>query len=201
MDAQVSFLGLCNRETPLICVRLPQTMTYDDGALLEPLAVACHAVRRAGVTSASTCLIMGAGAVGLLCAAVARSNGCSCIAICDIDKRRVDFAVKEGFAEVGWSSTPTRGADINEDLANARKLAEQIGTQVWPMGDNVGKLQVTFECTGVPSCVQTSIYVRISSGIHKWLLTPLPGYKIRRASDVGRYGHAQIHAAHIRMFK
>lgn len=135
-------------------------MTFDDGALLEPLAVACHAVRRAGVTSTSTCLILGAGAVGLLCAAVARFNGCSRIVMCDIDKRRIDFAVQEGFAEAGWCSTPTKGTDIQEDLANARTLADEIGAQVWPGGGNVGKLQVTFECTGMPSCVQTSIYVR-----------------------------------------
>ena len=173
-------------------------MTFDDGALLEPLAVACHAVRRAGVTPNSTCLVLGAGAVGLLCAAVARFNGCSHIAICDIDKRRVDFAVQEGFAEVGWTSTPKRGADIQEDLANARTLADEVGAQAWPAGGNVGKLHVTFECTGMPTCAQTSIYVRPRNvSPHTVFNTFFPGYQIRWTRHAGWNGHTELHTAHL----
>lgn len=139
--------------------RLPDVLSFDDGALLEPLAVACHAVRRAGMGAGSTCLVMGAGAVGLLCAAVARSRGCPRIVICDIDKRRIDFAVKEGFAEVGWTSTPKKSTNVEEALAHACELANDVGSQVWPDGGGVGKLHTVFECTGVPSCVQASIYV------------------------------------------
>ena len=139
--------------------------------------------------------------MGLLCAAVARSHGCSRIAICDIDKRRVDFAVKHGFAEVGWSSTPKRGADIDEDLAIARTLADQIGSQTWPTGESAGKVNVTLECTGVPSCVQTSIYVSLPPLSQTHILTSPPGNQIRRTSNVSRHGHAQLRATHIGMLK
>jgi L-iditol 2-dehydrogenase len=121
--------------------------------------VACHAVRRAQVVSESTCLVIGAGAVGLLCAAVARFKGCAKIAICDIDKRRVDFALENGFAEIGLTVQRLSASNIEEELANARTLAQALGDLTWPVGDSAGRFSIVFECTGVPSCVQSSIYV------------------------------------------
>lgn len=55
--------------------RIPDTLSYADGALLEPLAVAIHSVRKAAAKPGATCLVIGAGAVGLLCAAVAKISG------------------------------------------------------------------------------------------------------------------------------
>jgi len=103
-------------------------LNFDDGALLEPLAVAFHAVRRAQIVPASTCLVFGAGVVGLLCAAVARFKGCSHIAMCDIDQHRVEFALQQGFAEVGWTVARRNASDIEEQLANAQILASEIGS-------------------------------------------------------------------------
>jgi L-iditol 2-dehydrogenase len=143
----------------LILVRLPASFRFEDGALLEPLAVACHSVRRAGIKPGSSCLIVGAGAVGLLCAAVARFRVCKQIVISDIDSRRVNFTVQESFAEVGYTSTPKRAGTVDEDLTNGRGLASEIGSQLWTDGSSVGRLNATFECTGVPGCVQASIYV------------------------------------------
>lgn len=127
--------------------------------MLEPLSVACHAVRRAQVVPESSCLVIGAGAVGLLCAAVARFKGCSKIAICDVDKRRVDFALQNGFAQIGMIVERQVAINIEEELANARALARNLGDLVWPDGGSAGQFSVVFECTGVPSCVQSSIYV------------------------------------------
>ena len=121
--------------------------------------MACHAVRRAQVVPASSCLVIGAGAVGLLCAAVARFKGCSKIAICDIDKRRVDFALQNGFAQIGLTVERRVATNIEEELANARALARDIGDLIWPESGSAGRFSIVFECTGVPSCVQSSIYV------------------------------------------
>ena len=136
-------------------------MTLDDGALLEPLAVACHAVRRAQVVPASTCLVYGAGAVGLLCAAVARSKGCSRIAICDIDEMRVNFALQHGFADAGAVVPRRKATNVEEEMENARALARDLGSLDLHGGGPLGKASVVFECTGVPSCVQSSIYVSV----------------------------------------
>lgn len=83
-------------------LRLPDSISFDAAALLEPLSVAIHAVNRAQPTPGSTALVIGAGAVGLLTAAMARQSGCSTVTIADVDQGRVDFAIAKGFATHGF---------------------------------------------------------------------------------------------------
>lgn len=107
----------------------------------------------------ATVLILGAGAVGLLCSAVAKLKGASKVVIADIDAGRLDFAVQNGFADASFTVPMKRGQDIDENLAIAKETAASVGK----VGD-IGEVDVTFECTGVPSCVQAGIYVsRLSS--------------------------------------
>jgi L-iditol 2-dehydrogenase len=105
------------------------------------------------------CLVLGAGAVGLLCAAVAKVEYKSPVVIADVDKGRVAFALEHGFADVGFVVDPKKGETIESRLLVAKNLAIQIGKQQWPEGEEVGQVDHVFECTGVESCVQTSIYV------------------------------------------
>lgn len=82
--------------------RLPDHVSFEAAALLEPLSVAIHAVNRACPTPGSTALVMGAGTVGLLTAAMARQSGCTDVTIADVDAGRVDYALKHGFATHGY---------------------------------------------------------------------------------------------------
>ncbi|KAL2024601.1 hypothetical protein VTK56DRAFT_7644 [Thermocarpiscus australiensis] len=84
------------------CHKLPDNISFDSAALLEPLSVAIHAVNRANPAAGSTALVLGAGAVGLLTAAMARQSGCSTVTIADVDQGRVDFAIAKGFATHGY---------------------------------------------------------------------------------------------------
>ncbi|RYO92899.1 hypothetical protein DL762_001390 [Monosporascus cannonballus] len=84
------------------CYKLPDHISFDAAALLEPLSVAIHAVNRASPTPGSTALVIGAGTVGLLTAAMARQSGCTTVTITDIDAGRVDYALKKGFATHGY---------------------------------------------------------------------------------------------------
>lgn len=59
-------------------------------------------MNRAQPTPGSTALVIGAGAVGLLTAAMARQAGCSTVTIADVDQGRVDFALAKGFATHGY---------------------------------------------------------------------------------------------------
>ena len=61
--------------------RLPDNVSYDEGALLEPLAVGVHACRRAGVTLNSKVLICGTGTIGLVCLLTAKACGASEIVV------------------------------------------------------------------------------------------------------------------------
>ena len=59
----------------LLFYRLPDHVSYDEGALLEPLSVGVHACQRAGVTLGSRVLVCGAGPIGLVCMLTAKASG------------------------------------------------------------------------------------------------------------------------------
>ena len=61
--------------------RLPDHVSFEEGALLEPLAVGVHACKRAGVTPGDKVLVCGAGPIGLVCMMVARAQGAASIVI------------------------------------------------------------------------------------------------------------------------
>lgn len=84
------------------CHKLPDHVSFDAAALLEPLSVAIHALNRARPEPGSTALVLGAGTVGLLTAAMARQSGCTAVTICDVDQGRVDYALARGFATHGY---------------------------------------------------------------------------------------------------
>ncbi|RWA05537.1 hypothetical protein EKO27_g9566 [Xylaria grammica] len=141
--------------------KLPEALSLEHGALIEPLSVAMHARARAGLEGGkgegSTVLILGAGAVGLLCGAVAKVAGAKTIVIADILPERTDFAVDNGFAHAKFTVPIARPQTIEEKLAYAQDLAEKI-KEVQVGGESVGEVDITFECTGVESCMHTAIY-------------------------------------------
>ncbi|KAI2626742.1 GroES-like protein [Hypoxylon sp. NC1633] len=145
------------------CYKLPDSVSLDEGALLEPLSVAIHAVRRARVKPGLNALVLGAGAVGLLTAAMLRVEKAAKITIADIEGRRVDFATQNGFADVGVTVPRTRPkTDATEDrLALAQETAK-----ILTRGDGASEVpfDVVFECTGVEACVQASIYATAPGG-------------------------------------
>jgi hypothetical protein len=141
--------------------RLPEDVSLDLGALLEPLGVAIHASRRAQLPHDSTVLVFGAGAVGLLVAAMARISGATTVVIADIDQGRVDFAVKNKFAHKGYTVPLKRGSSVEENLEIAKGTATEIGKVPKVNGKPIGEVDAVFECTGVPSCLQAAIYVGI----------------------------------------
>ena len=122
---------------------------------MEPLSVAVHACRRAGIKPGSSCTILGAGAIGLLCAIAARTF----IAIADIAEGRVNFATEKQFADVGFVVNGKRATSVEESLKMAKETATSIANLQLPNGTTLGRTDYTFECTGVESCVQTAIYV------------------------------------------
>ncbi|KAF2263210.1 GroES-like protein [Lojkania enalia] len=146
------------------CHKLPENVSLDLGAILEPLGVAIHASRRAQLAAGATVLVFGAGAVGLLVAAMAKISGASIVVIADIDAGRVNFAVKNKFAHRGFTVPLKRGNTIEEDLEIAKETSVDIGRIKKEGDDVVGEVDAVFECTGVPSCLQASIYATRPGG-------------------------------------
>lgn len=140
-------------------IRLPEELSFDEGSLLEPLSVAIHAARKAVIGNETRCLIIGAGAVGLLCSAVAKRKGCRNVVMTDIAASRLKFAMENGFAEGSVVTTPRKSAGLEEDLSNAKQLAKQLLESGDELARTRGGFDVVFECTGVESCVRLAIYV------------------------------------------
>ena len=69
-------------------VRLRNDMPVEHGALIEPIAVAVHAVRRVGVDRASSVLVLGGGPIGQSVILAARMEGATDIAVSEIDAGR-----------------------------------------------------------------------------------------------------------------
>lgn len=117
-----------------------------------------HARDRANLPEGSTVLIFGAGAVGLLCAAMSKVSRAKTVVIADIQEDRTRFAVENGFADAAVVVPMKRPETIEEKLEFAKQVAEMVkGAKV--NGAPVGEVTATFECTGVESCMQASIYV------------------------------------------
>jgi 2-desacetyl-2-hydroxyethyl bacteriochlorophyllide A dehydrogenase len=72
--------------------RLPPNITYIEGAMIEPLAVAVHAVNKANFQLGHNCTIFGAGAIGLLILQMARQAGAGQTIITDVRSARLDMA-------------------------------------------------------------------------------------------------------------
>lgn len=197
MVSQVSFVvvpgvrcGLCVLTDPPKKTRLPAHISFDAAALLEPLSVAIHALNRARPDPGATALVLGAGTVGLLTAAVARQAGCAAVTICDVDQGRVDYALEHGFATHGHvvprplhpssssSSVASSGvstpagscfpSSVDGKLEDAKSLAQEIILASTSAdnedNDDDDGFDVTFECTGKEVCMHTSLYATKPGG-------------------------------------
>jgi len=99
------------------CYKLPEHVSLEEGALLEPLSVGVHACRRAGVTLGSVVLICGAGPIGLVSLMVARSMGAAKIIVSDLAENRLQVAKELGADFILKVDAKTSG----EELAKPRR--------------------------------------------------------------------------------
>ncbi|CAH3121192.1 unnamed protein product [Pocillopora meandrina] len=129
------------------CFKLPDHVSFEEGALLEPLSVAVHACRRAGISIGSNVLVCGAGPIGLVNLMTAKACGASKVAITDIDEGRLNKA-KELGADYIFKIDPSKDSrDIAKEIENSLGAADQ-----------------TIECTGAESSFHTAIYATKSGG-------------------------------------
>ena len=91
--ALVQYLGIDERNL----FRIPDSMSYEEGALLEPLSVGIWACHRAGLEPGDDVLVTGAGPVGILAAQTARALGAASITLVDVSEFRLGLAAKLGF--------------------------------------------------------------------------------------------------------
>ncbi|EDO32810.1 predicted protein [Nematostella vectensis] len=129
------------------CYKLPDHVSLEEGALLEPLSVGVHACNRAGITIGSNVLVCGAGPIGLVTLLTAKACGASKVAITDLDEGRLKKA-----RELGADYTIKVESRDGRDMA--RKVQELLGPA-----------DQTVECTGAESSIHTGIYATKSGGV------------------------------------
>ncbi len=107
---------------------LPEDLSFDEGAMIEPLAVAVHAVRQAGDVKGLKIAVLGAGPIGILVAQTAKGMGADSVMITDVSDIRlakakecgVDFCVNTKTKDFGEAMVENFGpdkADIIYDCA------------------------------------------------------------------------------------
>jgi L-iditol 2-dehydrogenase len=140
--------------------RLPSHVSLESAALLEPLSVAIHATRRAGVEQGDTAIVFGAGTVGLLTAAMAKMSGATTVVIVDVDHGRIQYALRNGFAHKGLVVPARHDADgASSQFGAARELATDV-MRIASLDDvEFEGADLTFDCTGKEICMQAGLYV------------------------------------------
>ena len=76
--------------------RLPDNLSYEEGAMMEPLSVGVYSAKRGNVEPGKTVAILGMGTIGLVTLQAARAFGASKIIVTDIEQSRLDFAKELG---------------------------------------------------------------------------------------------------------
>ncbi|MBJ7355792.1 alcohol dehydrogenase catalytic domain-containing protein [Nocardioides sp.] len=109
-----------------LLVPLPDSLSDDAGALLEPLGVAIHAVKHAHVRPGHDVLVVGAGPLGVLAGAVARRAGAARVLVSEPLEHRRLTALRFG-ADAAWApdsvqdevmrATAGRGVDVVVEMA------------------------------------------------------------------------------------
>jgi L-iditol 2-dehydrogenase len=128
-------------------LRLPNIITLDYAALIEPISVGVHAIARAGGVEGKKVVVIGAGTIGNLLAQVALASGARSLLITDIKDYKLDKARQSGLMHA----------------VNSRKvgLGEAIAAV---LGQD--KADVIFECVGSQITINEAInYARKGSTI------------------------------------
>lgn len=117
---------------------LPDEIGYDEGAMIEPVAVAWHTVRVAAVAPGQSVAVLGAGAIGVLVAAVCRLHRVSTLVVSDIREHSLKVAAELTGAHVV-------DAAREDVVATGRRLRDGQG------------FDVVVIASGHPSCLDEAI--------------------------------------------
>ena len=125
--------------------KLPENVSYAEGAMVEPLAVGMHAANKAQIKPGDVAVVMGAGPIGILTAMAAIAGGCSQVIITDLQQAKLELASslgpiqpvnisQENLPEVVNSLTDNWGADIVFECSGNPKAAASVFEPLRPGG-------------------------------------------------------------------
>jgi threonine dehydrogenase-like Zn-dependent dehydrogenase len=115
---------------------LPPKLSFQEGALAEPLACAVYGVERSGIRPGEKVLIFGAGPMGLLLLSLFQVSGASQVVVVDISEKKLELALRRGASEALFSGEST-----------AKRLRE-----IAPFG-----FEVVVDATGIPQVMEKAL--------------------------------------------
>jgi L-iditol 2-dehydrogenase len=116
---------------------LPDALSFDEGAVIDPASIALHVANRGGITPGDTVAITGAGAIGLLGADAALVRGAARVILVERNPSRLAKAAAMGFETVDVGA--------GDPVAVVRAMTGGLGADV------------VLECAGVPVTVQWAL--------------------------------------------
>ncbi|WVN88112.1 chlorophyll synthesis pathway protein BchC [Cryptococcus depauperatus CBS 7841] len=175
---------------------LPDSVSFEDGAMMEPLAVGIHSVANlGGCKSDQTVAVFGAGPVGLLCMAVAKALGARRVIAVDINEERLKFA--KSYAANDYFIPGPRNQDESGE-AYAVRVTEELRQTLSIPERGKGAVDLAIEASGAPSCVAIGVsvlrpagtYVQVGMGAATTVPIPLFHVIAKQLRVVGsfRYG-------------
>ena len=128
-----------------IVYRLPEAVSFAQGAVVEAVSIAVHAVRRTALSPGDTAVVVGTGVIGLFVVQALRAAGCDRVIAIDIDQGRLDLA-------------QSLGADVT---LNPSKV--DVPQEVLSCTEGRGA-HLAYEVVGLASTVQSAISVLRKGG-------------------------------------
>jgi len=123
--------------------KMPDELSYEQGALVEPAAVGLHAVRQSSLKAGDSAAVFGAGPIGLMIIDALKAAGASRIYASEVSKSRLQMAENLGATVVD--------ASASDPVKEIHRL-------------NGGGVDVSYEATGVAEVLQQSIDVTRTGG-------------------------------------
>jgi D-xylulose reductase len=125
--------------------KLPDNISFAEGAMVEPLAVGMHAANKAQIKPGDVAVVSGAGPIGMVTALAALAGGCSRVVMSDVIDEKLELAAtlgpitpvnikRESLSDVVTQLTNGTGADLLFEASGNAKAIETVFEPVRPGG-------------------------------------------------------------------
>ncbi|TCL62436.1 L-iditol 2-dehydrogenase [Hydrogenispora ethanolica] len=121
-----------------IAYQLPEAITFEQAAMVEPVSIALHALHRSPVGVNNTAVVVGSGMIGLLLIQLLKVAGCGNVVAVDLDPRKLELARRLGASHTFQADRPDLAAAI-QNLTAGRGA------------------DIAFEAVGISAAVKTAI--------------------------------------------
>lgn len=143
---------------------LPPELSLEDGAMIEPLSVAVHAVAKLGnLRTSQSIAIFGCGPVGLLCMAVAKAFGASRVIAVDIVPHRLEFAKSYAATD---SFMPPLLEQGETNVAFSKRAAALMKAELGIAEQGARGIDLVVDASGAETSVQTGVRIVKSGGTY-----------------------------------